>query len=126
MSHSTILLAAKTGWARSLFRRILESHGYEVLMDGCGFTPLVIGHSFPGTLDLLLAESDYNGEGSGKALADNLGVLRPIMPSLYFTVSEGRILMGTEPQAPFTKEFSPAGFLKAVAELVTYGLFQPE
>jgi hypothetical protein len=126
MGRSTILLAAKTDWVRPLFRRILESHGYDVLMDGCGFTPLVIGHAFPGTLDLLLAEADYKGEGSGKALADNLGVLRPIMPSLYFVVREGRILLGKEPEAGFTKEFSPASFLKEVAESVTYGFFQVE
>lgn len=124
MGQSTILLAAKTGWVRSLLRQILVAHGYAVLMDQCGLSPLVIGHSFPGTLDLLIVEADYKGEGSGKALADNLGVLRPIMPCLFFEVREGRILMGTDPEAGFPKEFSPASFLKEIAETSTYGFFQ--
>jgi hypothetical protein len=121
--QSTILLAAKTGWVSDLFRQMLAFHGFKVLVEQCGFTPLVIGHAFPGMIDLLLAEIDYKGAGSGKALAGNLGNLRPLMPCLYFAVRGGRIMMGTDPESVFENEFSPASFLKEVTELSTYGFY---
>jgi hypothetical protein len=122
-AQSTILLAAKPGWVSGIFREILAAHGFKVLLEQCGFTPVVIGHAFPGTIDLLLAEVDYKGAGSGKALAENLGALRPLMQCLFFEVRNGRILMGTDPESGFENEFSPASFLKEVTELSTYGFY---
>ena len=112
-----ILLAGRSKWAADVFREVLAAHGCRVIEPGCGFTPLVIGHSFPGEIDLLIVEVDYEEPDKGETLAANLRVLRPRMRALYFTVEYGTILVGSESDLSDAKEFTPAGLLKEVPAL---------
>jgi hypothetical protein len=117
-----VLLASDPCLIRSVFLEILRTHGHHVVMEGCGMTSLVIGHSFPGPIHLMVADLDYGGQGKGPWLAENLSYLRPQMQSLFFTVSSGTLwLIGGSPSPDDARiPFTPGAFL----ELVTGALFE--
>jgi hypothetical protein len=117
MGQPTVLLAANSEWAAEVFTQVLANHGCRILQAGCGFTPLVIGHSFPGEIDLLIVEIDYGEPVKGKGLAENLHVLRRQMRTLFFTAEGGTIRVGYDPGLSDGWEFTPAGILKEVPEL---------
>lgn len=109
-----VLLAADESFVRSLFLEIMITHGHHVVMEGCGFTAVVIGHAYPGPIHLLLADIDHGGKNKGPILAENLAYLRPRMQSVFFSVSSGTLYLvqfpGTQDEVKIP--FTPGGFLE--------------
>jgi hypothetical protein len=120
-SNPNVLLAAEPSLMRAVIREILGVHGYRVVMEGCGFSPRVIGHSFPGTIHLLMADMDFDGVGSGPRLAANLAYLRPHMHSLYYAVDSGTVSLLRNPgtSEEVRAEFTPGILLEWVSDLIS-------
>ncbi|MDQ3000819.1 MAG: hypothetical protein M3Y08_06120 [Fibrobacterota bacterium] len=116
----TIMLASPDSLVRSLLVEILETHGYKVLSEGPGgLSAVIMGHSYPGTIHVMIANMDYHGRGKGPALAENLAHLRPRMDVIFFSeVAETLWLIrdpGTDTEVRIP--FSPGAMLEWVAGL---------
>ena len=110
-----VLLAVEPSLIRSMFVEILRTHGHHVVMEGCGLTSLLIGHSFPGPIHFLIADQNHGGQGKGPWLAENLFYLRPQMQSLFFSFSSGTLWLragGQASPADARIPFTPGAFLE--------------
>ena len=79
-----IVLLEDNATIRHAAERILSECGYRVLEAATGTEALALAESFPGTVDLLLADVDLPGM-SGRDVARRLSATRPGLKSLYMS-----------------------------------------
>jgi len=99
----------------SLFRKILQEHGYEVLFARAGEMALKVCRMHMGRLDLLITDVIMPGM-SGQQLADQLQSLRPKVPILFIS---GIVNATAVPGDAFlAKPFTPDQLVSKVQELL--------
>jgi len=80
----TVLLVEDEQSLRSVVGNVLRSNGYEVLGAQDGHAALDLAENFAAPIELLLTDVILPGI-SGRALADHLGVSRPLMKVIYMS-----------------------------------------
>ncbi|MDB5103673.1 MAG: hypothetical protein JWP91_1362 [Fibrobacteres bacterium] len=117
-------MASDISLVGSVIQEILNDHGYRVLRAGeCGVSSVVIGHSFPGPIHLLVADLDHGGPGKGRDLAENLAFLRPHMQAVFFQAQSPTLWLVRSPDA-FDEErvqFAPGTLLQWVTGILSEG-----
>jgi PAS domain S-box-containing protein len=113
----TILLVEDDPEVRLIERRLLEMQGYSVLEAGSGDAAVGIARSFPGKIDLLVADVVMPGR-SGREVAEAVRNLRPETRVLYVSGHTGDFVKrreGLPEDAPFLqKPFSSAQLGQAI------------
>lgn len=80
----TILVVEDEESLGRIFRRVLQTKGYTVLLAGSGTEALGLVESYPGSIDLLLTDVVLPGM-SGREVARSLVALRPDLRVLYMS-----------------------------------------
>jgi PAS domain S-box-containing protein len=80
----TVLLCEDEEDVRSLTHRILDAHGYDVLVAAGGEEALELADAWPGAIDLLLTDV-VMPRMSGRELAQRLAIKHPGMKVLYLS-----------------------------------------
>jgi hypothetical protein len=114
----TVLLAGNPSWSLDLIHGILEAHDMHILREGvCGVTALVIGHSYPGPIDFLIADAEYRSGQGGFGLAANLSATRPEMGALFYRMCPEGLFLIEEGRAADARgiPFTPATLMQRVS-----------
>jgi len=119
-ASETILLLEDNVTVRKAAEKILSECGYRVLEAANGEEALTLAGSFPGAVDLFLADVDVPGM-SGREVARRLGATRPLLKHLYMSgykvADEGD--PGTDDAIVFFhKPFTGADLLLRVREIL--------
>ena len=116
-----MLLVEDEDMVRALARRILQTHGYNLLEAQNGFQALRLCQEYTGMIHLMVADVVMPGM-SGRAVADHLSTVRPSMKVLYLSgyadnsiVHSGIIDTGT---AFLPKPFAPGDLARKVREVL--------
>ena len=97
--NETILVAEDETSLRTLTSTTLELRGYTVLQAKDGLDALEVNRKHPGTIDLLLTDIVMPGMG-GRALAEELGRLRPEVKIVYMSGYTGQAVGSQGPVEP--------------------------
>jgi len=116
----TVLLLEDNVTVRKAAEKILSECGYRVLEAANGEEALSLAQSFPGAVDLFLADVDVPGMSS-REVARRLGATRPLLKHLYMSgykqADEGD--PGTDDSIVFfQKPFTGADLLLRVREIL--------
>ena len=121
LGSETVLLVEDEEMVRALARRILQTHGYNLLEAQDGFQALRLCQEYTGMIHLLVTDVVIPGM-SGRAVADHLSSVRPSMKVLYLSgytdnsiVHHGVMDTGT---AFLPKPFTPADLARKVREVL--------
>ena len=121
LGSETVLLVEDEEMVRALARRILQTHGYNLLEAQDGFQALRLCQEYTGMIHLLVTDVVMPGM-SGRAVADHLLSVRPSMKVLYLSgytdnsiVHHGVMDTGT---AFLPKPFTPADLARKVREVL--------
>lgn len=110
LERPTVLVVDDDDSLRTFLHRVLEEHGYHVLVAASGFAAL---HSFNQLLDppiLLLTDIEMPGM-TGPELADHVLKLHPAMKVLFMS--------GNGAAHCLAKPFDKAVLLRAVTRILT-------
>jgi PAS domain S-box-containing protein len=116
----TILLLEDNSAVRMAAERVLSDCGYRVLEAANGEDALALAESFPGSVDLFLADVDVPGMSS-REVARRLAVSRPLLKHLY--MSGYKVADADDPEGDasivfFQKPFTGAVLLQRVREIL--------
>jgi PAS domain S-box-containing protein len=116
----TILLLEDNSTVRKAAEKVLSDCGYRVLEAANGEEALALAESFPGSVDLLLADVDVPGISS-REVARRLSITRPILKHLY--TSGYKMANEEDPGTDdsilfFHKPFTGAVLLQRVREIL--------
>lgn len=116
-----VLLVEDEPSVRRLVRRVLVRQGYQVLDAGCADEALAIAEGQNGVLHLLLTDSLMRG-GTGPALAERLGTVRPDTKVLFMSGSTDHAALRRGLLRPgaalLPKPFTAAGLATAVRNVL--------
>jgi CheY-like chemotaxis protein len=116
-----VLLVEDEPSVRRLVRRVLVRQGYQVLDAGCADEALAIAEGQNGVLHLLLTDSLMRG-GTGPALAERLGTVRPDTRVLFMSGSTDHAALRRGLLRPgaalLPKPFTAAGLATAVRNVL--------
>jgi PAS domain S-box-containing protein len=116
----TILLLEDNLTVRKAAEHVLTECGYRVLEAANGVDAMALAESYPGTVDLVLADVDLPGM-SGREVARRLSAARPSLKSLY--MSGYKLIEDEDPGSNdsvvfFPKPFTGAVLLQRVREIL--------
>jgi two-component system cell cycle sensor histidine kinase/response regulator CckA len=97
--NETILVAEDETSLRTLTSTTLELRGYKVLQAKDGLDALEVNRKYAGAIDLLLTDIVMPGMG-GRALAEELGRLRPDVKIVYMSGYTGQAVGSQGPVEP--------------------------
>jgi signal transduction histidine kinase len=113
----TILVAEDEAGVHRLVQRVLDEHGYEVLLATTPEQAVSLATDYAGSIDLLLSDVVLP-HMSGRVLADQIRAIRPGIAILYMsgytdnTIAQLGVL---EAGTPFIqKPFSPGGLARKI------------
>ena len=117
----TILLAEDEAAVRNLARRVLEKHGYKLLLAATGRDGVQLATQHAGPIDLLVTDV-VMPEMGGRELAQRLAALQPGLKVLYLSgytddmiVRHGVLEAGV---AFLQKPFTPDTLLRKIREVL--------
>jgi signal transduction histidine kinase len=124
----TVLVVEDEAAVRHVERRMLEAHGYRVLLADGGAAALAIVRAHEGPIDLLLTDV-IMPEMNGREVADAVQALRPDLPVLFVSGHVGDALDrhgGLAPSARvLNKPFSSRELAEAVRTALESGSAAP-
>ena len=121
LGSETVLLVEDEDMVRALARRILQTHGYNLLEAQDGFQALRLCQEYTGVIHLMVTDVVMPGMNGG-AVADHLLSVRPRLKVLYLSgytdnsiAHHGVMDAGT---AFLPKPFTPADLARKVREVL--------
>lgn len=115
----TILLVEDEAFVREVTGEVLESAGYVVLKAGNAEQALKAQQRFPGVIHLLVTDLCMPGK-NGRALAAELGSLRPAMKTILVSGygESAREKDGNPGVVYFPKPFSAVSLMRKIREVL--------
>jgi CheY-like chemotaxis protein len=122
IGSETILLVEDEDVVRRLAERVLQEHGYAVLVSSCGKEALEVAGQHAQPIQLMVTDVIMPGGMNGKQLADRMSVIRPEMKVLYISgYADSSLFSNAEQETPIQlleKPFSPQNLVQKVRELL--------